>query len=218
MQQLVKTKNNRRILGVAAAILVTATIGLPRAAAADDGGGLSVNIEVFTPKNGNLAGAGSRAFMVDLKAEFNSGLAATGASPELTGPGAHSNAAPFPGSFGIGANTDHFPGLVVLLSSSKVGVGAGQNVANDFTITTITDRRSDRTEIWSTWIVGAANAFGTVGVNTPSRLLVAVVHGTAPDVVLDMDQNGIIDEKDLELMGVEVISNIVKRDFTINGF
>jgi hypothetical protein len=33
-----------------------------------------------------------------------------------------------------------------------------------------------------------------------------------------LDQNGIVDEKDLELMGVQVISNVVKRDFTINGF
>lgn len=217
MQQRAMRGNNRLMLGVAAAMAVAATVILPRPAAAD-GGGLSVNIEVFTPKNGNLAGAGSRAFMVDLKAEFNADLASTGASPELTGPGAHANAAPFPGSFGIGANVDHFPGLVVLVSSSRAGVGPGQNVANDFTITTITDRRTDRTEIWSTWIVGAANVFGSVGQNTPSRLFVAVVRGTAPDVVVDMDQNGVIDEKDLELMGVEVISNVVKRDFTINGF
>ena len=91
-------------------------------------------------------------------------------------------------------------------------------MANDFTITTITDRRRDRTEIWSTWIVGAPNVFGAVGQNTRSRLFVAVVKGTAPDVVLDMDQNGIIDEADLALTGVAVISNVEKRDFTINGF
>lgn len=199
-------------------LVLAGIVLVPVAVAAEDGGGLSVNLEVFTPKNGNLAGAGSRAFMVDLKAEFDAGLAATGASPELTGPGVHANVAPFPGSFGIGANADHFPGLVVLLSSSRAGAGAGQNVANDFTITTITDRRSDRTEVWSTWIVGAPNVFGTVGQNTPSRLFVAVVRGTAPDIVFDMDQNGVFDDKDLELMGVDVISNVVKRDFTINGF
>ena len=208
-----------KTVGVAAAIAVAAGLAAtPAAAATDDGGSLSVNLEVFTPKNGNLSGAGSRAFLVDLKAEFDVPLAATGASPELTGPGVHANAAPLPGSFGNGANLDHFPGLVVMLSSTKVGAGPGQNVANDFNITTITDRRSDRTEIWATWIVGAPNAFATVGQNTPSRLFVAVVNGTAPDVVLDMDQNGVIDEKDLELMGVQIISNIVKRDFTINGF
>jgi len=91
-------------------------------------------------------------------------------------------------------------------------------VANDFTITTITDRRRDGREIWSTWMVGARNVFGAVGQNTRSRLFVAVVKGTAPDVVLDMDQNGIIDETDLALMGAAVISNVEKRDFTINGF
>jgi len=178
----------------------------------------SVGLDVFAPASGDLAGVGSRGFLVDLVARYDRSLAATGASPELTGPGVHANAAPLPGSFGNGANLDHFPGLVVMLSSTKVGAGPGQNVANDFNITTITDRRSDRTEIWATWIVGAPNAFATVGQNTPSRLFVAVVNGTAPDVLLDMDQNGVIDEKDLELMGVQIISNIVKRDFTINGF
>ena len=207
---------------IALGLALTATIGLHArerdALATSEGDGLSVNLEVFTPESGNLAGAGSRAFLVDLKAQFNGNLAATGPSPELTGPGAHNNAAPLPGSFGNGANLDHFPGLVVLLSSSRTGAGPGQNLANDFNITTITDRRSDRTEIWSTWIVGAANVFGTVGQNTRSRLFVAVVRGTAPDVVIDLDQNGIFDEKDLVLMGVDVISNVVKRDFTINGF
>ena len=207
---------------IALVLALAAVLGLHAAerddVAASEHDGLSVNLEVFTPENGNLAGAGSRAFMVDLKAEFDGNLAATGASPELTGPGAHNNAPPLPGSFGNGANVDHFPGLIVLLSSSRAGAGAGQNLANDFNITTITDRRTDRTEIWSTWIVGAANVFGTVGQNTRSRLFVAVVGGTAPDVVVDLDQNGIFDEKDLELMGVDVISNVVKRDFTINGF
>src|SRR5262245_45447254 len=217
MQQRMMKWRYRRIVGAAAAMVVAAGLATPRAAAAD-GGQLSVNLEVFTPKNGNLSGAGSRAFMVDLKAEFNGDLASTGVSPELTGPGVHANAAPFPGSFGIGANSDHFPGLVVLLSSSRAGVGPGQNVANDFTIATITDRRRDRTEVWSTWIVGAPNVFGTPGQNTASRLFVAVVRGSAPDVVVDMDQNGVVDEKDLALMGFDVISNVVTRDFTINGF
>jgi len=206
------------MLGIAGAIAIATGIASTPLAAADDGGSLSVDLEVFTPKNGNLSGVASRAFMVDLRAQFNTDLASTGASPELTGPGVHANAAPFPGSFSVGANVDHFPGLVVLLSSSRAGAGPSQNVANDFTITTITDRRSDRTEVWSTWIVGAPNVFGVVGRNTSSRLFVAVVRGTAPDVVVDMDQNGVFDEKDLELMGVEIISNVVKRDFTINGF
>ncbi|HJZ74295.1 MAG TPA: hypothetical protein VKE51_21305 [Vicinamibacterales bacterium] len=216
MQQRRTRQRYRRILGIAAAMAFAAAVVMPRSAAADDGQ-LPVNLEVFTPKNGNLAGAGSRAFMVDLKAEFNGDVASTGASPELTGPGVHPNASPLPGSFGIGANDDHVPGLVVLLSSSRAGVGPGQNVANDFTIATTTDRRKDRTEVWSTWMVGAPNVFGTPGQNTPSRLFVAIVRGCAPDTVVDMDENGIFDEKDLELMGFDVISNVVKRDFMING-
>ena len=114
---------------IAVGLALAATIGLHArerdALATSEGDGLSVNLEVFTPESGNLAGAGSRACLVDLKAEFNGNLATTGASPELTGPGAHNNAAPLPGSFGNGANLDHFAGLVVLLSSSRTGARLG---------------------------------------------------------------------------------------------
>lgn len=203
--------------GVAAIAAMTALAPAQAAAAGRDSEG-SVNIEVFTPKSGNLSGVGGRAILVDLKAEFDTPLAATGASPELTGPAAHNNTAPLPGSFGDGANADHFPGLVVLLSSTRNAAGPGQNHANAFNITTITDRRSDKTEVWSTWIVGAPNTIGIQGQNVPSRLFVAVVKGTAPDVVQDMDGNGVFDEKDLALMGFEIISSVVKRDFVVNGF
>jgi len=215
MRKRVMKETYRRIFGTA--IVVAACVVLPRPAAAD-GGPLRVNLEVFTPKNGNLAGAGSRALMVDMEAEFSGDLASTEASPDLTEPRVRSRTASFPGGLGLGANGEHFPGLVVLLSSSRAGVGPGQNVANDFTIATTPDRGKDRTEVWSTWIVGAPNVFGTPGQNTASRLFVAVVRGCAPDVVVDMDENGTFDERDLELMGFDVISNIVKRDFTINGF
>jgi hypothetical protein len=73
------------------------------------------------------------------------------------------------------------------------------------------------TEIWSTWIVGAANAFGNVGEQTASRLFVAVVEGVAPDVVVDMDGNGVLNKKDLKLMGYKVISNTPQVDFIVNG-
>src|SRR5262245_2375488 len=204
-----------RFTGVAA---VAAMAALAPAAAAGAGSDGSVNIQVFTPKSGDLSGVGGRAILVDLKAEFDTPLADTGASPELTGPAAHNNTAPLPGSFGDGANADHFPGLVVLLSSTRNAAGPGQNHANAFNITTITDRRSDKTEVWSTWIVGAPNTIGIQGQNVPSRLFVAVVKGTAPDVVQDMDGNGVFDEKDLALMGFEIISSVVKRDFVVNGF
>ena len=175
------------------------------------------SITVFAPGKGDVAGIGSRAFLVDLAIQYNGDLASTGVTPELTGPGPLQNAGPFPGTFSVGANHDHFPGLVVLLSSTMTGAGPGQNVANLFNINTVTNQSTSGTEIWSTWIIGAPNAFGHVGERTPSRLFVAVVDGTAPDVVTDMDGNGVFNAKDLKLMGYKVISNTPKVDFVVNG-
>ena len=177
----------------------------------------SAHITVFTPEDGYVSGLGSRAFLVDLSIQFSGNLASTGVTPELTGPGPQQNVGPFPGTFGLGANLDHFPGLVVLLSSTRIGAGAGQNLSNLFNINTDTNQDSSDTEIWSTWIVGAANAFGVVGEQTPSRLFLAVVEGTAPNVVIDMDGNGEFNKKDLKLMGYKVISNTPKVDFVVNG-
>ena len=177
----------------------------------------SVNLDLFAPKNGDVAGVESRAFLVDLVVRFDGDLASTGASPELTGPGTHQNAPPFPGTFSPGADRDHFPGLVVLLSSTLIGAGPGQNVANLFNIVAVTNRTEEETEIWATWIIGAKNTFGREGEQTPSRLFVAVVEGTAPDVVEDRDGNGIFDEKDLQLMGIKPVSNTRKVDFIVNG-
>lgn len=174
-------------------------------------------IKIFAPGKGDIAGIGSRAFLVDMSIQFDTSLAATGVTPELTGPGPLANAGPFPGTFSAGANKDHFPGLVVLLSSTTIGAGPGQNVANLFNINTVTNQTAASTEIWSTWIIGAPNSFGKVGENTPSRLTVAVVEGVAPDVVTDMDGNGVINSKDLKLMGYKVISNSPKVDFVVNG-
>jgi hypothetical protein len=109
---------------------------------------------------------------------------------------------------------------VVLLSSSTVGAGAGQNLANLFNIIGVTDRDESLTkdtEIWATWVIAAAK-FGDAGKLTNSRLFVAIVDGTAPSVVTDQNGDGVIDEKDLELMGFHVISDVVKRHFTVNGF
>lgn len=176
-----------------------------------------MNLDLFAPKSGDVAGVESRAFLVDLVARFDGDLVATGASPELTGPGSYQNAPPFPGTFSPGANRDHFPGLVVLLSSTLIGAGPGQNVANLFNIVAVTNRTEEETEIWATWIVGAKNAFGREGEETPSRLFIAVVEGVAHDVVEDLDGNGIFDEKDLRLMGIDPVSNIRKVDFIVNG-
>jgi hypothetical protein len=167
----------------------------------------SVNLQVFAPKDGTLAGVEGRGWFVDLRARFDGDLASTGMSIRTTPPG------------GAGAAKD-FPGLVVLVSSAKPGAGPGQNFANAFNIIGVTDRDAadgNDTEIWATWIIGAAN-FGDKGTLTESRLFVAVVDGLAPNVVIDKNGDGIFDEKDLELMGFDVISNVVKRHFIVNGF
>ena len=161
----------------------------------------SVELQVFAPKDGTLAGVAGRGWFVDLRARFDGNLASTGVSI-ITSP--------------VDANArSAFPGLVVLVSSAEAG--AGKNFAIAFNIIGVTDRDGDDTEIWATWIIGAAK-FGAAGTLTESRLFVAVVDGDAPNVVEDKNGDGIFDEKDLELMGFDVISNVVKRDFIVNGF
>lgn len=205
------------------AVFIGVTLGAATPALADRSSSVesedqkTASIRVFTPAKGDIAGVGSRAFLVDMAIEFNTNLAATGATPELTGPGPLQNAGPFPGTFSLGANKDHFPGLVVLLSSTSVGAGPGHNVANLFNVNAVTHQDAQSTEIWSTWIVGAPNAFGKAGEQTPSRLFAAVVEGIAPDVVIDMDGNGVLNKKDLKLMGYSVISNTPRVDFVVNG-
>jgi hypothetical protein len=207
----------------ATALAFLAASGLVRPTMADDSShddaddAKSAVITVFAPGKGDVAGVGSRAFLVDIAIQFSGNLASTGATPELTGPGPQANVGSFPGNFGLGANHDHFPGLVALLSSTTVGAGPGQNVANLFNINAVTNQTAEGTEIWSTWIIGAPNAFGRVGERTPSRLFLAVVEGSAPDVVIDMDGNGVFNKKDLRLMGHKVISNTPKVDFVVNG-
>jgi len=190
----------------------------PKDGGSGSGGGGHVNLQVFAPKNGDIAGIGARAFILDMVARFQGDLASTGASPELTGPGAHGNAPPFPGSFAPGANVDHFPGLVTLMSSTRIGAGPGQNLSNLFTIIAISNRDDDdKTDVWATWIIGDPNAFGMPGVDVDTRLFLAVVDGTAPDVVQDMNGDGEFDDDDLEDMGFDVISSSREIEFTING-
>lgn len=207
----------KRLSVIPFALLAISTLIHPAFADGDEGDDKSASIKLFAPGKGDVAGIGSRAFLVDLAIQFSGDLASTGVTPELTGPGPLQNAGPFPGTFSLGANKDHFPGLVVLLSSTTVGSGPGHNLANLFNINAVTNRDASGTEIWSTWIVGAPNAFGKVGEQTPSHLFVAVVEGVAPDAVTDMDGNGVLDKKDLKLMGYKVISNTPMVDFTVNG-
>ncbi|MCA1644168.1 MAG: hypothetical protein LC797_01455, partial [Chloroflexi bacterium] len=100
--------------------MLSTTVGMA-GAESEAGGSKSVNLAVFTPQSGDLAGVGGKAFLVDLAARFQGNLASTLWSPELTGPGAHQDTNSFPGTFAIGADKDHFPGLVVLLSSTPRG-------------------------------------------------------------------------------------------------
>jgi hypothetical protein len=207
----------KRLSVIPFTLLAISTLSHPVFADGDENDDKIANIKVFAPGKGDVAGVGSRAFLVDLAIQFSGDLASTGVTPELTGPGPLQNAGPFPGTFGLGADKDHFPGLVVLLSSTLLGSGPGHNLANLFNINAVTNRDASGTEIWSTWIIGAPNAFGKVGEQTPSHLFVAVVEGAAPDVVTDMDGNGVFDKKDLKLMGYKVISNTPKVDFVVNG-
>jgi hypothetical protein len=181
-----------------------------------------VTVEVFAPGSGDVAGILNKAFLVDLAVDFkNYDLAQTGfTAPELSGPGAHNNVAPFPGVFAAGSNAK-FPGLIVLLSTTTLGAGQGQNLAGLFNIVTVTDRSTlgkvPATELWATWIVGAAS-FGT----GDSHLLVAIaadkngngVFDDAPNVVPDTNGDGKIDAADLVAFGVA--SNIAEVDFVIN--
>lgn len=198
------------------AFVCVSAIALTSGVATADGD-RSAKLTIFAPATDDVAGVSSRGFLVDLAVEFEGDLAATGASSELTGPGVLQNAGPFPGTFSAGANKDHFPGLVVLLTSTTLGAGAGQNVSNLFNIIAVTNRTPTKTEIWGSWIVGAKNAFGVEGQMTPSRLFVTVVEGVAPDVVMDMNGDGKHDANDLKLMGYTVISKSRHVDFVVNG-
>lgn len=182
----------------------------------EDGGKKGVKVEVFAPEKAHAAGRGASGFFVDLEAEFPTGVAATGAKEQLTGPGVHQNAPPFPGAFNAGKD-ESFPGLIVLLSTTEIGSGPGQNLAGLFNLTGFTDRQPDSTEVWATWIVGAP-LFG----EGESTAYVAVaadkdengVFDDAPGAVPDADADGDVDKKDLKAFGVA--SNIEEVPFVIN--
>jgi hypothetical protein len=183
-----------------------------------------VRIEVFAPERGANAGASGFGWFVDMEVDFlGKNLQQAGFSGlQLTGPGVHNNAAPFPGAFSTGQD-DRMPGLVVLTSTTNNTLpgfsGPGTNLANLFNLTGITNRDSKETELWDTWIVGAAIA----GQNVNTTLTVAVIddlnhdgiYNDAPNVVRDLNNDGRIDAADLKLLGVA--SNIVTVPFRING-
>ena len=197
------------------------------AASKDDSHSKPVHLDVLAPSSGDNAGTEGRGWFVDLDIDYpatgTDGLTASGFTGlQLTGPGVHNDKPPFPGTFGTGKD-DRLPGLVVLTSTTNSTMpgfsGPGTNLANLFNLTGITNRTAEKTEIWDTWIVGAAIA----GKDVDTTVTVAViadlnkngVYDDAPGVVKDMNGDGVIDAKDLKLIGVA--SNIKTVTFHING-
>ena len=172
-----------------------------------------VQVQVFAPRNGDVAGKQSKGFFVDLALRYPS-LAASGGDFQLTGPTAHQNQAPFPGAFAAGVD-EKVPGLIVLLSTTTVGAKNAQNLANLFNLTGFTNQKAN--EIWDTWIIGAPS----FGKNVRSVLRVAVaadknkdgIYNDAPAVVPDSNHDGRINAADLEAYGVA--SNIAVVPFEI---
>lgn len=175
-------------------------------------------IKMFAPENGHRVGVGGFGWFIDLAIEFDVPLERTGFTGfQLTGPGAHNNVGPMPGTFSPGRD-DRMPGLIVLVSTASIGAQSCQNVANLFNLTGVTHREAAKTELWDAWIVGAPN----FGVNTASTVYAAIaadkdldgVFNDAPSVLPDADGNGVCDERDLKAFGLA--SNIRKASFFIN--
>lgn len=178
----------------------------------------SVYVEMFAPAPDDHVGIGGRGWFVDLALGFDAPLSQTGFSAlQLTGPATHNNVAPFPGTFSLGAD-DRLPGVIVLVSTTTVGAGSCQNIANLFNLTGVTNMTADETELWDTWLVGAPS----FGVNTASNIYVAVardlngdgIFNDAPNIVPDTNGDGRCNAKDLKAFGVA--SNIAKARFFIN--
>ncbi|MEC5181714.1 hypothetical protein [Arthrobacter sp. CG_A4] len=182
-----------------------------------------VEIEVLAPGKGDNAGIAGAGWFVDLRVQYEGGLAAAGFTGlQLTGPAAHANTAPFPGSFSTGQD-DRLPGLVVLASTTTSTIkgfsGPGTNLANLFNLTGVTDRSKKGDEIWDSWLVGAPIA----GQDVDTTLTVAVIadlnhdgiYDDAPSVVPDANGDGTIGAQDLETIGVA--SQITTIPFHILG-
>ncbi len=198
------------VLAAVVAVSATAANGMRASKKANS----AVQVEVFSPRTGDVAGKESKGFFVDLALRYPS-VAASGAGFQLTGPATHQNQAPFPGAFAAGAD-EKLPGLIVLLSTTTVGARNAQNLANLFNLTGFTNQKTN--EIWDTWIVGAPS----FGKNVRSVLRVAVaadknkdgIYNDAPAVVPDSNHDGRINALDLKAYGVA--SNIATVPFEIH--
>lgn len=225
MSSLLRRKA-RLFLAVAAGATLTALIGVatsgPETASADRGerpdDGKVAKVEVFAPEDGYRAGLGCVGWFIDLAVDFEGvPLERTGFTGlQLTGPAAHNNTAPFPGTFSMGQD-DRFQGLIVLVSTN--GSGPGRNVANLFNLTGVTNRDDEEVQIWDTWIVGSTQ----FGCDTPSTVYAALaadkngdgIYNDAPNAVPDSDADGDVDRGDLKAFGLA--SNVEKVDFFIRS-
>ena len=222
-----RRKRRSRVLAAAALVAIGIVFVVTSSPAGTTGASRRakpVRIEVFAPERGANAGANGFGWFVDMEIDFlDKTLQQAGFSGlQLTGPAVHNNVPPFPGTFSTGQD-DRLPGLVVLVSTTNNTLpgfsGPGTNLANLFNLTGITNRDDKETELWDTWIVGAAIA----GQNVEATLTVAVIDdlnndgifNDAPNVVPDLNGDGRIDAEDLEMLGVA--SNIVTVPFRING-
>ena len=229
------TAPRRRTLVLSVAALVGTAVLAPAlptafangsAAGTDDSQTQAVDIDVHAPSGGDNAGIAGAAWFVDLEIDYPGGpggLAKAGfTGAQLTGPAGHNNVPPMPGTFSTGKD-DRLPGLVVLTATTNNTLpgfsGPGTNLANLFNLTGVTNRTADETEIWDTWIVGAPIA----GKNVDTVLTVAVVddlngngvYDDAPNVVADLNHDGVVNAKDLQALGVA--SNIETVKFRLNG-
>jgi hypothetical protein len=169
------------------------------AGAAASGGGGSADLHLFTPTSGDRSGIGGTGFFIDLKADMNLPLARSGFGGQ--GPA-------------TGAGKDkRFPSLIVLLSGAKAG--PGKNLAGLFDVVGVTDQRADKTQLWATWQAAKPN-FGS-GASTVTVAIAGDRDGDgvlndAPDTVPDADNDGDVDQKDLQAIGATSIKSV---DFTI---
>src|SRR5438477_12829899 len=138
---------HKRTLLTALSLVALAAVVAATATAATTGKSASkkanspVQVEVFSPRNGDVAGKQSKGFLVDLALRYPT-LAASGADFQLTGPTTHQNQAPFPGSFSAGVD-EKVPGLIVLLSTTTVGAKNAQNLAGLFNLTGFTNQTTN---------------------------------------------------------------------------
>jgi hypothetical protein len=206
------TRTRRTLLGGAAALTLiglAAPAAIATTAAHHPQHRSPVGVRILTPTPGSDAGTGGKGWMVDLVAVYPSLKASGFTGPQLTGPGVHADAAPFPGAFSTGAD-DRLPGLVVLGSTTTSTVrgftGPGTNLANLFNLTALVDQQKHFVALQDSWIVGAP----ILGSDTDTTLTVAIIkdrnhdgiYNDAPATIPDADHDGRITASDVRAFGV----------------